>query len=114
MTGRDDPLGRRALFSRAPPGGADEAAPGAEPGRRAWFSSPAGRQSAPGGVAVDRHVGVECGACGVRTRLGFLNLTRHLIPSLWIPTRRFSRLMRCPNCRRLAWCRLDWWALFGV
>jgi hypothetical protein len=91
MTGRDDPLGRRALFS-----------------------STTGEQYGADRPTRRRRVVVECGACGVRTPLRLLRLPCQLTPSLWVPTRRLSHLMRCPNCRRLAWCRLDWWGLLGA
>jgi hypothetical protein len=91
VTGRDDPLGRRALFS-----------------------SPVGEPAQVDRSARRRRVVVECGACGVRTPVGLLTLPCQLTPSLWLPTRRLSHLMRCPNCRRLAWCRLDWWGLLGA
>jgi hypothetical protein len=130
VTGPDDPFGRRALFGAPPP-----PVPGAGPavadgddglqersraGRRALFSS----LTPPGPTvdAEDRKAGapgrrgqvvVECGRCGAHTPVPLMGLACQLVPSLWVPNRRLSWLMRCPKCRRLTWCRLDWLALLG-
>ena len=125
MTGRDDPLGRRALFGAPPPGTEMTAGDAPAAGRRALFSAaPAGFSAAPAGFSAapapsaqeepenrGRRVAVECGSCRARTPLGLLSAVGHLIPSVWVPTRRLSRLMRCPSCGRLTWCRVDWWGL---
>jgi hypothetical protein len=85
-------------------------------GRRALFSASAGergQESADSPVAEAARRGgivIECGACRARTPIGVMGLARQLIPSVWVPTRRLSRLMRCPSCRRLTWCRVDWLA----
>lgn len=131
MTRSDDPLGRRALFGTPPPA-TEDAVSGAgqhtqtegprSTGRRALFSSLSGPEppsgppsaatttdgspTAPG--ARGGRVVVECGSCRARTPLGLAGLAAQLIPSVWVPIRRLSCLMRCPSCRRLTWCRLDW------
>jgi hypothetical protein len=28
--------------------------------------------------------------------------------SLWIPGKRYSRWMQCPECERRTWCRVHW------
>ena len=38
--------------------------------------------------------------------MGLTALAVQLVPSVWVPLRRWSRLMRCPSCRHLTWCRL--------
>jgi hypothetical protein len=34
-----------------------------------------------------------------------------MMPSVWIPGRSFSRLMRCPACSQPAWCKVHWRSL---
>ena len=100
MSGRDDfdPMGRAALF--LPPQTASVARPGRK-GRDALFSAPPRRS----GVAV-----VECSACDARTPLPLGALAGRLLPSVWLPLpgRRHNRYLRCPACRRGAWCRVAW------
>lgn len=107
MTG-DDRLGKRALFSVP----ADDPGPqpaGVEPpeevlpGRRAFFTAPSAGAS-PGQVVVG------CGRCRARPAVGPVGLVRALTPSLWLPFGRYNRWMRCPACRRLSWCRIEWLA----
>lgn len=106
---RADPLGKRALFgSDATPTEPDVVedpfAPAAARGRRALFSEEAvDRGDAPSarGVAV-----LVCRRCGTSTSLGVIGLVTGLVPSLWIPGRRWSHWVRCPACDRLSWCRL--------
>jgi hypothetical protein len=95
---RDRSEGRRAIFS-APAAQAAPAGPGTSrgEGRRALFSAP----PEPEGPLV-----VHCSACGGATPMGVLELGRQLVPSLWFPLRRHPQLMRCPACRRPAWCRI--------
>jgi hypothetical protein len=133
VTRGDDPLGRRALFGPPPPPPVPGASPDLGPeeddgvqergrgGRRALFSSltPAGptlepKDRVPGTGGRPGQVVVECGTCGVHTPLGLMGLACQLVPSLWVPGRRLSWLMRCPKCRRLTWCGLDWLALLGT
>ena len=94
-----DPTGRQALFG--PPTGA--AAPSAN-GRHALFSAP------PRGRG---QVVVECGRCHGRTPQSLVQLVGRLVPSLWLPGLAFSRLMRCPACDTVAWCRVHWRTLLG-
>ena len=114
--GRSRP-GRRALFSDPEATGAP--APDADPvvvlddlasGRRALFSPEAVVGGAPTrGVSPGWWSGVvHCRTCLQATALSLPELGFSLIPSLWLPTRPWPRLMRCPACRRVAWCRIDW------
>ncbi len=98
-------VGRRALFSDAQEGsavgtGATEVAAG----RRALFSSTEPAQQSPGPATAVVH----CRTCLAATPMSLPALGLALIPSLWLPTRPWPRLMRCPACRRAAWCRIDW------
>ena len=96
--GEFDPMGRAALF--LPPQTEVVARP-ARKGREALFSAPQRRD----GAAL-----VECSACDARTPVPFASLAGRLLPSVWLPVpgRRFNRFMRCPACRRGAWCRVVW------
>ena len=87
--------GRRALFSVMTPD-APTRIPSGE-GRQALFSAP---KRQPGSLVV------ECETCHARTSMGLLRLGRSLVPSIFVPFRRFPQLMRCPACRRVTWCRL--------
>lgn len=89
-----DPLGRTAVFGDLPAGSA-----AIYDGRRAVFSGPKRRR----GFVI-----VECSRCHTRTPLALAALALHFLPSLWVPGRTFSRLMRCATCRHLAWCRIRW------
>jgi hypothetical protein len=101
--------GRRALFSEV---GGDGGTSGREPpaGRRALFSDEvveaAGRRdtTSPGG----RTAVVRCRTCLEATPVSLVSLGLALMPSLWLPTRPWPRLMRCPACHRVSWCRIDW------
>jgi hypothetical protein len=95
-----DPLGRRALFW-APGMRSEERGPEAPEtsGRRAMFSPPAARR----GTLV-----LACSSCGVRTRVTYAEFVRRHLPFwLWIPGRRFSRLLACPACSRRTWLEAD-------
>lgn len=102
--GRSRP-GRRALFSdpSAPPGDRLEPADVPE-GRRAVFSSTSPAPPAPGRLSAVVH----CRTCLAATPMSLLALGLSLVPSLWLPTRPWPRLMRCPACHRTSWCRIDW------
>jgi hypothetical protein len=98
-----DPLGRDALF--LPPQTEPDRAARPRPtstGRAALFSAPPRRR----GDAV-----VECASCGAHTPVPKVELARTLLPSVFVPFRRHPHLMRCPACRRAAWCRVDWGAV---
>jgi len=102
MAGSSDPLGKRALFwapgERTDPLPLDAKAP--MPGRRALFSTP---ERQPGAITLD------CSSCGFRSHVSYLEFVRlHLPVWLWLPGRRFSRLMGCPACERRAWVRVTW------
>jgi hypothetical protein len=101
-----DPLGKLALFEGAPievPDSLDED-PLVEPtppeGTAAMFSAGPHR---PGTVTVD------CSRCGVRSRMSLIEVgVRIAFISLWIPGKRYSRWMQCPECERRTWCRVHW------
>ena len=101
MTSSPDPLGKRALFW-APGERTDRPldAKAPAPGKRALFSTPAPQ---PGPITL------ECSACDTRSQVSYLDFVRlHLPVWLWLPGRRFSRLMSCPACERRAWVRVSW------
>ena len=129
MSRRDDPLGRRALFGPPPDtvegGGAGTSAvagsgsgssngyptepESGESGRRALFSgTPVGPKTAAAAGPHLSQVRVACASCGESTAIGLAALAVQLVPSVWVPFRRQSRYMRCPQCRHMAWCRLSW------
>lgn len=101
---KDDPSGRRALFSIAEspdshdgPSGEEIAYEVAE-GREALFTS-AGRR--PGTVLV------TCESCTRSSRVDLVRLARMHFPFyLWFPWRTFSHLLVCPICEKRAWLRI--------
>lgn len=97
-----DPLGKKALFS--PP--ATAAAPPSDDekqratGKQALYSAGPRRR----GTVV-----VECSRCLNHTRMTTVELgVRIAFLSLWIPGKRYSRWMQCPECERRTWCRVHW------
>jgi hypothetical protein len=115
MTGPDEPSdrgGRRAFFSAATDGdpelstanGHIQERVGAR-GRRAFFSAADGTKPPE---PVWHGVIVECRTCLVRAPVSVSALVMSLIPSVWLPTRPWPRLMRCPHCGRRSWCRVRW------
>jgi hypothetical protein len=88
---KDDPTGKRALFTERV--GEDLAGDGKD----ALFSK---RDSSPGRIAV------ECGRCGATTHLSASDAARRLLVSLWVPGKSFSRRLRCPACHRRSWVRV--------
>lgn len=105
MTGRD-PLGKRALFSPPPMAPADDLltdqqhAKGAEMGKNALYSAGPRRK----GTVV-----VECSRCLNHSRMTTVEAgVRIAFISVWIPGKRFSRWMQCPECERRTWCRIHW------
>ena len=98
MPASRDPLGKQALFwagnERAGrPEPRPEQLDEAWSGRRAVFSAPP--RLRPGTV------GVDCSSCGARTRISYADF-------LWVPGRRFSRLLVCPSCDRRTWLAVSW------
>jgi hypothetical protein len=71
-------------------------------GRQALFT-PVPVQAAPGGVVV------SCSRCGAESVLSAGAFARAALPSLHLPVLRRSHpsLLRCPACRRRAWCRVS-------
>ena len=103
---RSDPQGKRALFESPPITPAEPVAddPFVEvtppEGKAALFS--AGPHQ-PGTVVL------ECSECGVHSRMTTIEAgVRILAISLWVPGRRYSRWMLCPECERRTWCRIHW------
>jgi hypothetical protein len=98
-------MGKRALFGDPPPGmGSPQSSGAGRPAvsdRRALYT-PAPPES--GG----RSLTVECSQCGSEENVGVLPLAARLVPSVWLPLRRWSRFMRCPACGRYTWCRVAW------
>jgi hypothetical protein len=81
------PLGKRALYSGAPP----------EPDALALTS----------GNPLDGRGSftVECARCRQVSRVGVLDMLIFQLPlGVWLPRRRFDHRMTCPSCRKRAWC----------
>lgn len=103
--------GKDALF-----GAPVTAAGGAAEGRRAFFSAAPGAardtsqgpQHLQGGRPGWGRAVVSCRSCKQRAEVGPLALAKLLIPSFWLPAGGYNRLMRCPSCRRMSWCSVDW------
>jgi len=101
-----DPLGKQALFS-PPPGAAPDdlnddllLGRGATDGKNALFSAGPHRS----GTVV-----VECSECLNHTRMSIIEAgVRIAFISLWIPGKRYSRWMQCPECQRRTWCKVRW------
>ena len=98
-----DPMGKKALFSPPPMAPADDLLPNeVEPasGKRALYSAGPRRR----GTVV-----VECSRCLNHSRMTTVELgVRIAFLSLWVPGKRFSRWMQCPECERRTWCRVHW------
>ena len=102
MPASPDPLGKRSLYwapaERTDPDPLERGAPVL--GKRAIFSTPA---PLAGAITLD------CSSCGARSHVSYLEFARLHFPLwLWIPGRRFSRLLSCPACARRAWVRVTW------
>lgn len=98
---RLDPQGRRALFEMPVDAPRDTIRSGdAKEGKDALYSS--GPRQA--GSAV-----IECGDCGVRTRVSLTDVAMRLATlSVWVPGRRRGHWMRCPACEQRHWCSVAW------
>lgn len=102
-----DPLGKSALFSPPPMAAPDDhldndpLVGGDQPeGKHALYSAGPRR---PGTVVM------ECSNCLNHTRMTAVEAwVRILYISLWIPGKRFSRWVQCPECERRTWCRIHW------
>jgi len=88
---------RDALFGPVPPP-MDHQPPQGE-GKQALFSAAPRRKGT---------VLVECSQCDARTPMPLAALGVQMVPSLWMPWRPFSRLMRCPACNQPTWCKIHW------
>jgi hypothetical protein len=98
---RGDPMGRKALFTPPVPGSEDTPSSSNPPlGKEALFSAGPRRR----GTVV-----VECSRCLNHTRMTTIELgIRIAFLSLWIPGKRYSRWLQCPECERRTWCRIHW------
>lgn len=102
-----DPLGKKALFSPPPmaPRGQsldqDPLVGGAAPdGKHALYSA---------GPRRTGTVLLECSRCLNHSRMSTIEAgVRIAFISVWIPGKRFSRWMQCPECERRTWCRIHW------
>jgi hypothetical protein len=84
MSAGRDPLGKRALFSGAPP---TDDTPAQQSRKRGPFD-----------------VTVICSSCQTRTTLNAPDfILGHLPLGAWLPWRKHSHLMRCPACARITW-----------
>jgi hypothetical protein len=104
---KDDPLGKNALFNPPPTAPADDhldhdplvSTEHAE-GKQALYSAGPRR---PGTVVV------ECSTCLNHMRMSTVEaIVRIAFISAWIPGKRFSRWIQCPECERRTWCRVHW------
>lgn len=96
-----DPQGRRALFEMPVEAPRDSIRSGqAKEGKDALYST---------GPRQTGSVVVECGGCGVRTRISLTDVAMRLATlSLWMPGRRKGHWMRCPACETRQWCAIAW------
>ncbi len=99
-----DPLGKKALFSPPPMVQEDDLVTGepreTETGKHALYSAGPRRK----GTVV-----LECSNCLNHTRMTTIEAgVRIAFISAWIPTKRFSHWMQCPECERRTWCRIHW------
>ena len=106
--------GRQALFSN---GSAPEMSTPAAEGKRALFSDPSpvaahaptpGRRTGPEPVPDRTNAVIHCRTCLAATRVSIASLGISLLPSVWMPTRPYPRLLKCPACHHRSWCRIEW------
>ena len=98
-----DPLGKSALFSPPPAAPQEDLLPEPHPqpdGKAALYRAGPRRT----GTVV-----VECSRCLNHSRMTTVELgVRIAFLSLWIPGKRYSRWLQCPECQRRTWCRVHW------
>jgi hypothetical protein len=108
-----DPLGKRALFWVPAPGeaGSSDASTVALPvGKRALYSGAppeADSLAVMSGNPLDERGSftVECARCRQVSHVGVLDLLIFQFPlGVWLPRGRFDHRMTCPVCRKRAWC----------
>jgi hypothetical protein len=109
-----DPLGKRALFWVPSAGEPGPAAPGgtvALPvGKRALYSGAppeADSVAMTSGNPLDERGSftVECGRCKQTSHVGVLDMLIFQFPlGVWRPWGRYDHRMTCPTCRKRAWC----------
>jgi hypothetical protein len=110
-----DPLGKRALFwvPSAAPESSDAGLAATVPlpvGKRALYSgappeadSLASTSQNP--LAQRGTVTVECERCRQTSHVGVLDLLIFQFPvGIWMPRGQFDHRMTCPSCRKRAWC----------
>lgn len=111
--GPPDPFGKRALFWVPEPAldRTDTRGPSVVPlGKRALYSDyqPEAEDAEGSATSAGRASGtfvVRCQRCAGVSSVGLLELARSQFPlGIWLPRGRFDRRMRCPACRKRAWC----------
>lgn len=100
---RLDPTGKRALFE-SPVTAADDVlrSGSARTGRDALFST--------GGPTPGTAL-VECSSCHTRSRVTLAEVAVRLASfSVYLPLLhpKHPHRIRCPHCRKAAWCRIGW------
>ena len=102
-----DPMGKRALFSPPPAPAAD----------RPLDDDPTVGGQAPEGVkalysAGPRRPGtvvLECSRCLNHSRMSLVEAgVRIAFLSAWVPAKRYSRWIQCPECEQRTWSRIHW------
>lgn len=101
-----DPMGKRALFETPPTRPDDPVADDplidapAPQGKDALYSAGPHRK----GTVV-----LECSRCGVHSRMPAIEAgVRIVMVSFWVPGKRYSRWMLCPECERRTWSKVHW------
>ena len=106
MTKRD-PMGKNALFSPPPMAPIEDLIVDDHPvkppdGKHALYSAGPRRK----GTVV-----LECSRCLNHSRMSTVEAgVRIAMISVWVPGKRFSRWMQCPECERRTWCRIHWFS----
>jgi hypothetical protein len=102
-----DPLGKKALFS-PPPAAQPEDLVGDDP--LVGSSPPPGKHALySAGPRRSGTVVVDCSRCLNHTRMSIIEAgVRIAFISAWIPGKKHSRWMQCPECERRTWCKIHW------